>query len=236
MTTEIWAPGHRYTERTKTGIEVTETRIRLHARPPDGGESRVIAEVPRPPHLTEWACWYDLQFADLFPQVAYWWFGDAWTGQVKVSRAAGTTDARTLVGYVQFTDDETPGEPWLLVDADPLIVSVPLPEHHRQPLNLPLQLAIARLVFAALSDPRYADQWLPITSLVARADLAASFPTTRAALTAELPLIADLLDLAPGRTPDLDLDAPATRVFRLEEREIPLREVLCMLQGVKRPA
>jgi hypothetical protein len=45
------------------------------------------------------------------------------------------------------------GDLWMLVDADPLIVLVPPPEHHRQPLNLPVQLAVARLVFGALHAP-----------------------------------------------------------------------------------
>lgn len=233
MTNQLWAPGHRYNEATQTGIRWTESTIELHARPPQGGPSAIIAKVARPKQLSEWDFWYNLKFAQAFPQVAYWWFGDAWSGRVKVSRPAGQQDARTLFGFVQFTDEETAGDLWLLVDEDPLIMSVPLPENHRQPLNLPLQLGVARLVFGALNDGRYADQWFDITSLVARDQLAATFPTTRAGLATEVPAVSSLLDLAPGGTPDLDMDGPAERVWRLEDHEIPLREALCRLQGLK---
>ncbi len=234
MTTELWAPGHRYNATTQTGIEWTATQIRLHARPPQGGPSAVIAAVKRPQRVTEWEFWYHLQFAELFPQVAYWWFGDAWTGQIKVSRPL-SRQGDTLTGAVRFTDDETPGDYWQLVDSDPMVLAVPLPENHRQPLNLPLQLAIAWLIFGALSDPRYADQWFDLTSLVARADLATVFPTTRAALATEVPPVDSLLELVPGGSPEVDLDGPAERVWRLEDHELPLREVLCRLQGL-RPA
>ena len=233
MSNETWAPGHRYQQRTETGIQFTATTIDLHARPPQGGPSAILATVKRPAKLTEWDFWYDLMFAELFPEIGYWWFGDAWSGPVKVSRPAGQTDATTLFGYVQFTDDTTGGEPWLLQTGDPLILAVPLPHNHRQPLNLPLHLAIARLIFGAMNDPRYADTWFPLESLVARADLAAVFPTTRAALLAELPPVTKLLDLVPGGRPELDLDAPAERVWRLEDHELPLREVLCRLQGLR---
>jgi hypothetical protein len=233
MTNQRWAPGHRYNDATQTGIKWTERAIELHARPPQGGPSAIIAKVARPKQLSEWDFWYHLTFAQAFPQVAYWWFGDAWSGRVKASRPAGRQDGQTLFGYVQFMDEETAGDLWLLVDEDPLIISVPLPENHRQPLNLPLQLGVARLVFGALNDGRYADRWLDITSLVARDQLAVTFPTTRAALVTEVPAVSNVLDLAPGGTPDLDLDGPPERVWRLEDHEIPLREALCRLQGLK---
>jgi hypothetical protein len=53
MSNQTWAPGHRYQQRTQTGIQFTATTIDLHARPPQGGPSAVIARVPRPPHLSE---------------------------------------------------------------------------------------------------------------------------------------------------------------------------------------
>lgn len=233
MSNETWAPGHIYNATTQTGIKFTDTTIELHARPPLGGQSARIASVKRPANLTEWDFWYNLHFAHAFPQIGHWWFGDAWTGRVKVSRPVGRSDVHTLFGYVQFTDAETGGEPWMLVDSDPLLVSVPLPENHRHPLNLPLQLAVTRIIFSALIDPRYADTWLHITSLVARDQLAATFPTTRAALRTDVPPVNSLLELVPGGTPDLDLDVPAERVFRLEDHQLPLREALCRLQGLK---
>ncbi len=233
MSNETWAPGHIYNAATQTGIKFTDTTIELHARPPQGGPSALIARVKRPANLTRWDFWYNLRFAQAFPQIGYWWFGDAWSGKIKVSRPVGRTDATTLFGYVQFTDAETGGEPWMMETGDPLIMSVPLPEHHRHPLNLPLQLAIARLIFGAMTDPRYANTWFDIQSLVRRDELESTFPTTRNALLAEVPVVTDLMELVSGGSPELNLDAPAERVYRLEDHDMPLREVLCRLQGLK---
>ena len=70
-------------------------------------------------------------------------------------------------------------------------------------------------------------------SLVRRDELESTFPTTRNALLAEVPVVTDLMELVSGGEPELNLDAPAERVYRLEDHDLPLREVLCRLQGLK---
>src|SRR4051812_6219755 len=82
---ELMAPGHLYNPRTSTGIEWlrpdSETgepgRVRLWSRRWNG-KPTLLAEAKH--HAsTSWEYWYNLAFANSFPQVAHWWFGDAWT-------------------------------------------------------------------------------------------------------------------------------------------------------------
>ncbi len=230
---QLWLPGHPYNRETQTGIEwdTGAGKLRLHARWPIGSASKVVAEAPLP-RTSQWDFWYNLRFAEAFPQVAFWWFGDAWTGRVKISGPVAA-QGNTLTGFVRFTDDETAGAFWQIEDSDPLVISVPMPENHVNPRNLPLQLSVAVLVFGGLNDVRYTNTWFTLSSLAARDKLAETFPAIRAALRTEVPAVQCLVDLAPGGSPDVDLDGPADRVWRLEEHDMSLREAFCRVLGLQ---
>ena len=195
---ERMAPGHVYQPHLGTGIEWQPGEVRLW----EGGQVTGTAA-----HQTEspYEFWYQLAFADCFPDVTHWWFRSAWTQRARLTRPQGTMDEATVWGYMQFVDAETPAQMWTLTESDPPIMAVPFPPNEVQPVNLPLRLALARLVAGVITDDVLPDEWLVITSLVKRDDLAAAFPTTRQALP-----------------------------WRLEGVEIPLREAFCQLQGLKR--
>ena len=57
------------------------------------------------------------------------------------------------------------------------IVQTPLPNLFNHPLNIPLRIVIAQMLIAALDDDMPYDQWIPITSLVRREDVADLFVT-----------------------------------------------------------
>lgn len=143
------APGHVYQERLGTGIEWQPGRARLY----QGGA--VIAEGTHATH-TAWDFWYTLAFAQTFPQVEHWWFRSAWTGMVRISRPFQLRDARTIMGYIQFTDIETPAQLWTTT-AEPLEMGIPFPIHNVEALNLPLRIALTRIVFGVINDDIDAD-------------------------------------------------------------------------------
>ena len=230
MSTIALAPGHVYGPTLGTGIEWMPTKARLYQN------GTIIAEGI---HITDspWEFWYTLAFADTFPQVEHWWFRSAWTGMVRISRPIELMDAITIMGYVQFTDTQTPGQIWSISDHDPLEVAVPFPIHNVEAINLPLRLALARMIFGVLNDDIRADEWYAVTSLVRLEDLAATFPTERKALSTSLPAIRPLTHLVPGQAQylDVDWDAPDEYQWRLEGLDLPMRTALCTLQGLKTP-
>lgn len=272
---ERMAPGHSYNPATGTGIAWAPGQVQLW----EGGQ--VIATAA---HTTAdlWTFWYDLAFAAAFPQVTHWWFGSAWTGKVWVRPIGAQAQGRSqvLTGGIRFVDRAEPEftwqvtlddaqEPWPTADgtpaAVPALVAVPLPPWAVQPLNLPLRIALARVVLglgdgtipAALSP---ADE-APIRAVLAGVDLTGRPSAAQAAVLAELGLTEaqSAAVLARGPAPDwaatvLEVLAPAqwvtslvaaadlaavfptmVRAWRLEQIDRPLREALCRLQGLTPP-
>ena len=92
---DLMAPGHLYNGRTGTGIEWLPPdsesgapgRVRLWSRRWNG-QPALLAEAEHDSN-SPWEYWYSLEFAHSFPQVTHWWFGDAWTGIVRIWAPAG---------------------------------------------------------------------------------------------------------------------------------------------------
>lgn len=183
---ELMAPGHLYNPRTGTGIEWSPAgadagapgRVRLWSRQ-WSGQPTVLAEAE---HRTRspWEYWYSLEFANSFPQVTHWWFGDAWTGMVRVWRPEGVgrdpeSGAPQVSGWMRFgppgplgssvppgqADPLDTGEtadpdltaplPWTVLLSNPLRVNAPLPPMSTNGVNLPLQLLLGATVLEMLA-------------------------------------------------------------------------------------
>jgi len=192
------APGHVYIPELGSGIEWKPDRVSLWEL---NKETETVA------HQTASAFEYfhKLEFARSFPAVTHWWFRSAWTQKVRVSGAQGTMDADTAWGYMQFIDQSVPAQIWTasVVDGDMAEIGVPYPPNEIQSVNLPLRLALARLVAGVLADEVARDQWLVVTSLVQRDELEATFP----------------LSQSGG--------------WRLENVYGSLRRELCLVQGIR---
>mgnify|MGYP006309275745 CR=1 FL=1 len=150
--------------------------------------------------------WHELAFAESFPQVTHWWFHSAWTQRVRLTKAQGLLEHSppTIYGYMQFIDEEQPGQLWTITERDVPVIDIPYPPNEVKPVNLPLRLALARLAAGTLTDEVLPDQWLGVTSLVRSKDLAQALPTR--------------LDALP---------------WRLAGVETNLREAFCRLQGMR---
>jgi len=94
-----------------------------------------------------------------------------------------------------------PGESF----STPPWVQAPLPPLFNEPLNIPLQLIVARAVLAALDDNWPYDQWQLVTSLVERE---------------HVPQV-------------LASDVAITYGFRLRGVPMDLRQALCEFQGLR---
>lgn len=187
------ASGHPYDPATQTGIEWKPNgEVFLHRR----SEPRSIGS-----HTTSSAYqyWHTLGFQASFPDVTHWYFGSAWTGNVRFSLPVQQSDTE-YEGYMQFTDEQTNGLPYTITQTgQSLTVSVPLPPMHVVPQNLVLRRTLAEVVlvpviqalaptadvtgsalaFSSLfvdPDSIAPDRWIGVTSLVARDDLALMFP------------------------------------------------------------
>ena len=116
-------------------------------------------------------------------------------------------DTETAWGYMQFIDDSAPAQVWTasLVDGGMTEIFSPFPPNEVQPVNIPLRLALARLVAGVVADEVAAGVWLVITSLVQREDLEKVFPIAASELR-----------------------------WQLEGVHLSLREELCRVQGMKR--
>lgn len=209
---DLMAPGHLYNSRTGTGIEWLPAnpdaggpgKVRLWSRQWNG-KPTVLAEAEH--HAgSSWEYWYNLEFVNSFPQVTHWWFGDAWTGIVRIwePEAAGRdpeSGAPMLSGWIAFgsgsaidTDsadmDGVPALPWTVVLTNPPRVNIPLPPMSASLANLPLQLLLAEKVIEVLSTlverTGYLDGMpgdaspgieVALTSLVNREELKRAFPT-----------------------------------------------------------
>lgn len=176
---EFMSPGHLYNPRTGTGIEWSPAgadtgapgRVRLWSRE-WGGQPKVLAEAE---HRTcsPWEYWYNLEFAVSFPHVTHWWFGDAWTGKVRIWTPEDVgrdpdSGAPMLSGWMHFgplgpfgqagaldtgemgDSDLTAPLPWMVLLSNPLRVKTPLPPMSTNRVNLPLQLLLGATVLEML--------------------------------------------------------------------------------------
>lgn len=195
---DLIGPGHVYQDETGNGIKWFEGRAELWF------QNKVIATGS---HQTAspWEFWYTLAFAASFPQVTHWWFRSAWTQKVRLTRGQGMVDDRTAWGLMQFTDEQTPGEIWTVRNGGILPeVAPPMPPMEEQPVNLPLRIALSRLIIGVLQDEIRPDTWYLTTSLVRREELEQVFPT--------------------------DISAMG---WKIESVNTPLRHALCRLQGLR---
>jgi hypothetical protein len=173
---ELMAPGHLYNPRIGTGIEWlpgnpdtgAPGRVRLWSRQWNG-EPIVVAEAEHR-NTSPWEYWYNLEFADSFPQVTHWWFGDAWTGTARIWQPEGVgrdpeSGAPMLSGWMSFGPAEKSGVdgeageegeegapplPWSVLLSNPLRVNAPLPPMFAYVANLPLQLLLAEAIIEML--------------------------------------------------------------------------------------
>jgi hypothetical protein len=227
ITTIALAPGHVYQSDLGTGIKWLQTKAQLY----QGG--KIIAEGTHT-SKSPWEFWYTLAFAEIFPQVEHWWFRSLWTGYVKISRPTHQMDAVSIMGFMKFGDEEMPTLPWSISEqGGELEIAPAFPVHEVQPANLPLRLALARMIFGVIGDEISADTWYPVTSLVTREDLAATFPIEGNTLITNLAPVGGLTKLVMGAEVELDLDRQNEYVYRLEGVHDPLRTAFCRLQGLK---
>jgi hypothetical protein len=170
--TDRMAPGHAYLAALGTGIQWTSEMVYLW----EGGK---IVESSSHKTKAAYEYFYNLCFAENFPSVSHWWFRSAWTQKVRLSGVLGLMDNETAWGYMQFIDDSAPAQVWTasLVDGETTEIFTPFPPNEVQPVNIPLRLALARLVAGVIADEVARDEWLVITSLVQRDDLEQVFPT-----------------------------------------------------------
>jgi hypothetical protein len=195
---ERMAPGHVYQPRLGTGIQWQPKMVKLW----EGGQ--VAAEAP---HATQspHEFWYSLAFADCFPEVTHWWFRSAWTQRVRLTGLQGQMPNGALWGWMQFIDVQTSAQMYTITEAEPPVIAVPYPPNEVQPVNLPLRLALSRMVAGIVTGEVIPDQWMIITSLVAKDQIEPVFPIRQ--------------DANPWQMDGIDM---------------PLRDVLCGLQGLAR--
>ena len=193
------APGHVYIASLGTGIQWFPKTVTLWEK----GQPVVTAT-----HRTASAFdyFYNLEFAKSFSEVTHWWFRSAWTQKVRLSGIQGMMEADTVWGYMQFIDENVPAQQWSVLSIDETAneIAVPYPPNEVQPVNLPLRMALSRLVAGVITDTVPRDEWMVITSLVHRNDLERTFPVE--------------VDALP---------------WRLEGMTSSLRRELCTLQGLK---
>ena len=238
------AAGHVYHPSLGNGVEWMPEIARLWQ---DGA---AIAEAP---HNTASAYefFHELKFAEAFAEVDYWWFRSTWQGDVMLSRPRGLIDnGGGIYGYMQFNNDETPGQMWTMTDDAPALLGLPFPPGEWQFANLPLLLNLARLVLAIIDDQDEVivpDEWLTISGRVRRDDsvdacvseyclplqtLAEAFPTRFAALTHELPI--RLTALVSDNDP-LGVRIQSRRYAFEDVPDLTMRDLLCVLQGLIPP-
>ncbi len=179
---DLMAPGHLYNPRTGTGIEWLPAnsdtgepgKVRLWSRQWNGASILLGEAIHHTGGPREY--WYTLEFANSFPQVTHWWFGDAWTGHVRIwsPKAAGRdpeSGAPMLMGWLRFgltkasdtpstlgTPDTPDGDdvgasalPWTVVLTSPPRVNTPLPPMSASLANLPLLLLLSEKVMELLA-------------------------------------------------------------------------------------
>lgn len=196
--TDKMAPGHVYQPQLGTGIEWKADEVKLW-------EAGRVTETAHHTCASAYDFWHSLAFAEAFPTVTHWWFRSAWTQRVRLSGIQGVIAGGTVWGYMQFIDEQVPAQTWSVTEGERPEIFVPFPPNEVQPVNLPLRLALSRLVAGVLADEVQRDTWLTITSLVRQDELTQAFPATREALPWQL-------EGVPGS----------------------IRQALCSLQGLKK--
>jgi hypothetical protein len=104
---------------------------------------------------------------------------------------------------MQFIDEQTAGQMYTITDADPPVIAVPYPPNEVRPVNLPLRMALSRLVSGVIIGEVTPDHWMIITSLVRSDELELTFPSVQHVIH-----------------------------WQVEGIDTPLREALCWLQGL----
>jgi hypothetical protein len=198
--TNRMAPGHVYQPKLGTGIEWKPGEATLW----DIGKA---VETAKHGAASPYEYWHSLVFAENFPGVTHWWFRSGWTQRVRLSGIQGTLAGGAVWGYMQFIDEETPAQSWTMTEGERPEIFVPFPPNEVQPVNLPLRLALARLVAGVVSDQVRRDTWMTLTSLVSREYLTQAF-----------------------------LDTPDALPWQLEGIPGSIRQALCSLQGLKSPS
>ena len=173
-TTDRMAPGHAYLPALGTGIEWKPKEVCLW-------ENGQVVETAVHATATAFEYFHNLTFARSFPSVSHWWFRSAWTQKVRLTGVLGLMDGVTAWGYMQFIDDNVPAQIWnaSVLDGGMTEIFTPFPPNEVQPANLPLRLALARLVAGVIADEVQRDAWMVVTSLVHRNDLQQVFPTAK---------------------------------------------------------
>lgn len=191
------APGHVYQPRLGTGIQWQPGMVKLW----EGGQ--VTAEAPHTAK-SSYEFWYNLAFADCLPEVTHWWFRSPWTQKVRLTRPQGELSNGRLWGWMQFVDEETSGQMYTITETEPPVIAVPYPPNEVQPVNLPLRLALSRLVSGVIIGDVEPGKWNIVSSLVRCDELESVYSVSRASIP-----------------------------WQLEGIETSLRGALCCLQGLK---
>lgn len=166
-TTSLSLPGHPYNGRFQSGIKLDGYQVSIHQR----GEPIKTATLSG--LMSPWQFWYNSQFVRLFPDVTHWWFFSGWTQQVRL-RVLNREGTGEINGLMQFVSDDSPGQMWFY---DNGAISLPLPMGEEFPGNVPLRLALARLIYqAAVLNQVVQDQWYTVTSLIESTAVERAFP------------------------------------------------------------
>ena len=194
------APGHKYLQRLNSGILWRPKTVELY-------EKGVVTLEADHQTSSPYEFWSEFAFAEVFPEITHWWFHSAWTQRVRLTKAQGLLENSppTLYGYMQFINEEQPAQMWTIEQRDHPVIDTPYPPHEVKPVNLPLRLALARLVAGTLTDDVVPDYWMAVTSLVRSEQLPQVFPNR--------------------------IDALNWRLAGIEA--INLREAFCRLQGMR---
>jgi hypothetical protein len=171
MSDTLMAPGHPYVRELGTGLEITETTVRLWGASAPGV---MDAEVPHT-GLDQRAFFEKLRHGEFFPGVTHWWFGSPWTQTVAVERQPSRV-AGTAQGSLRFAGEQE-GLWWAEVDlgTERLRVHVDLPTGESL-VNLPLVGQLTRLVVLALADEIDERAPVVISALVPTEHLESAFP------------------------------------------------------------
>lgn len=188
---------------TPNGIEFQDGKRMLYHQGQPIAEGRLSAT------LSPYDYYYNLRFVEDFPQITHWAFGDAWTQKVLIHKPNAFSG--DLVGSIHFASEDDTGT-YIIernfggvgMDTAP-IVQPPMPSLFHIPLNLPLRIALAKMILWALDDDLPYDQWHFVSSLVPRDDVPQVF--------------------AP--------DIVAAHGFHLRAVPDDLRLALCQLQGIR---
>lgn len=223
------APGHVYIPELGSGILWEPAQATLYQR----GEIIAVGSHSSP---TAWDFWYNLAFAQTFPQVEHWWFRGVWTGPLKISQPVGAIDSQSIMGFMQFGNDETPATLWSITDhGQELEVAIGYPEHETEPINIPLRLALTRCILGTITGAMPTDTWMAATSLVTPHELEMAFPIdTKSLVINMLPYEGGLMALLEEH-PDINPEVRTEYIFRLEGVYTSLRTAFCQLQGLKQP-